>query len=941
MPLRALLDQFAPDFPGFCKVGKGHNQKIDFDAWGFIAVVPSVQHLVDLKFDAVFVDEAHHPLPSRMPKYEELYRFSATHTEEPDFRYTMGQAIQDGVLCDYDITVPVVSEHHAYVCLADLLLKQAGRFRRVLAYCNTVPDAKKFQAVLEEFGLAAWHINARTSHEARVKAIEDFSGTLQKPVHALVTVEVLGEGINIPNADTCMFVEPRNSYRSVIQAIGRVLRNHPGKTLAHIVLPAVAVPANVGSQAFSSDPASLEMVEAAGIVQGHAATHTEHEGPEQELTTFGQAVADTPARSAGETMSACNTGTCWTTRSTTSRRGIDAVDASTQDDRAGPPTLYRGSERGVSNAEEQQTHQEEPDHRAVGIMGRARQEGIGNVSFNLAPSSVSTQTSSASSAASMSVPSASPAPFPSHALARSGENRHSQKANVDLSPMPQILSASRRVGEGRSISPGYLAGDGHSGEENHCDHSQGEHGADQVCNGHAAIKEALQQDAALWEDCNDALRSSPVEAQQRGGAGPPIRRVQLKSSLNPSDPNELHGSQLERFLSLLVQADSRLVGSSVGHRIQLVDCRTTVVEGQELDSLTQAVYRQLTAILRQRDLWEDTLQSLEAFVHEKGRLPLRKVRDEKSLACWLNTQRARLRAGLLLEHKWWRLVRSSLPLIRQRAQGWLSGDRDGAFQRGCLELKAYLETHGKLPHFSRKAPRTSQRNRLALWLSSLREREGWTKPERRTKLESLHPLVLELLANWSAPTSRIDLPIWQRMVHRLVVCVQANGHLPRSGSADKELYDWLYRNLRRLERLPQELVKQLLDSHPLIAAKVRAAQALHVGRTGLKRSSQGFMGRTFDPTAVRCGGYGDSRIAHPYNFAMPLVVVSTCFLSAVLKPRCRLSGIGPMRPRRLHGLAWLVLGAWAGHVLALLPAPWAAPRRWHGCRRGVGCRDGL
>ena len=34
MPLRALLDQFAPNFPGFCKVGMGHNKKIDFDAKG-------------------------------------------------------------------------------------------------------------------------------------------------------------------------------------------------------------------------------------------------------------------------------------------------------------------------------------------------------------------------------------------------------------------------------------------------------------------------------------------------------------------------------------------------------------------------------------------------------------------------------------------------------------------------------------------------------------------------------------------------------------------------------------------------------------------------------------------------------------------------------------------------------------------------------------------
>ena len=150
VPLRALLDQFAPDFPGLCKVGTGHNQKIDLGAKGFIAVTKSVHLLHSLKFQAIFVDEAHRPLPPGMPKHKQLYRFSATHTDEPDFRYTMGQAIDEGVLCDYDITVPAVTEHHAYMCLADLLLKQAGRFRRVLAYCNTVAEAKKFQLVLGE-----------------------------------------------------------------------------------------------------------------------------------------------------------------------------------------------------------------------------------------------------------------------------------------------------------------------------------------------------------------------------------------------------------------------------------------------------------------------------------------------------------------------------------------------------------------------------------------------------------------------------------------------------------------------------------------------------------------------------------------------------------------------------------------------------------------------
>ena len=252
MPLRALLDQFSPDFPGCCKVGTSHNKKIDFDAARFIPVTDSVHLLKKLKFHSIFVDEGHHPLPPKMPRSTELYRFSATHTDEPDFRYTMGQAIEDRVLCDYDITVPALTAHHAYVCLADLLLKQAGRFRRVLAYCNSVVEAKRFQMVLKKLGFAAWHINARTPSKKRESVIEEFAGPLQKPVHVLVT-EVLGEGINIPNADTCMFVEPRNSYRSIIQAIGRVLRHHPAKTLAHIVLPAVAIPNSRSVSAPSSN----------------------------------------------------------------------------------------------------------------------------------------------------------------------------------------------------------------------------------------------------------------------------------------------------------------------------------------------------------------------------------------------------------------------------------------------------------------------------------------------------------------------------------------------------------------------------------------------------------------------------------------------------------------------------------------------------------------
>ena len=431
---------------------------------------------------------------------------------------------------------------------------------------------------------------------------------------------------------------------------------------------------------------------------------------------------------------------------------------------------------------------------------------------------------------------------------QASEDPGSQGVNVDLLPMPQALPVSGRVAEGRPISSGYLARDRHSGEENHCDHYHGEHGADQGCNGHANIKEAIEQDASVWEDGNDrdcacspmeqrALRASATEAQKRRGPAPPTRRVQLRSYRAPSDPNDLYSTQLERFLSLLVQADSRLVGSRVGHRVQLVDCRMTA-EGQELDSLTEAVYRRLTSILCQRDPWEDTVQSLEGLVKEKGRLPLRRVGDERHLAYWLNTQQCRFGAGRLLEHRWRRLVNSSSPLIRQRVQAWPLNSQDGRFKRRCLELKAYIETNGELPRLSVKTP-NSQSHRLALWLRGVANNAGWTRPDRREMLESLHPLVAELVWKWAAmaarrTTPRIDLPIWQRMLQRLVAWVQAKGHLPSTTCSDPRLYDWFRRNIRRLERLPEELVKQFHDSHPLIAAQVRAAQVKHAERAGLQ-----------------------------------------------------------------------------------------------------------
>jgi hypothetical protein len=68
----------------------------------------------------------------------------------------------------------------------------------------------------------------------RARILRDFaSGKLC----ALSTVGTISEGQDLPCADTCIFAEPRQSRVAVVQCIGRVLRKHDAKIMAHVVVP--------------------------------------------------------------------------------------------------------------------------------------------------------------------------------------------------------------------------------------------------------------------------------------------------------------------------------------------------------------------------------------------------------------------------------------------------------------------------------------------------------------------------------------------------------------------------------------------------------------------------------------------------------------------------------------------------------------------------------
>ncbi|MAG68268.1 MAG: damage-inducible protein [Pseudomonadales bacterium] len=55
----------------------------------------------------------------------------------------------------------------------------------------------------------------------------------------LSNVRCLSEGVDVPALDAVLFLTPRNSQVDVVQSVGRVMRNAPGKKRGYVVLPVV------------------------------------------------------------------------------------------------------------------------------------------------------------------------------------------------------------------------------------------------------------------------------------------------------------------------------------------------------------------------------------------------------------------------------------------------------------------------------------------------------------------------------------------------------------------------------------------------------------------------------------------------------------------------------------------------------------------------------
>ena len=251
-----------------------------------ICVYNSVDHVIDKRFDIIFIDEAHHILGSKLYKYydnkeyysEDIDEDSDEDTDEdvdeyssqtssfkiepnsdynsfiskiqnlnstikvylsatidnPTYELPFDKANEEEYLSDYEFNILYVDPtfDSNYNQLVEII-NENKEYKHIILYCNRIETANYINDMLKNNGIISEVITSEQSKMKRNRILNDFRNELIK---VICSVNCLNEGTDLPIADTCMFVNDRGSEINIIQCIGRILRKHQFKNKSRIVL---------------------------------------------------------------------------------------------------------------------------------------------------------------------------------------------------------------------------------------------------------------------------------------------------------------------------------------------------------------------------------------------------------------------------------------------------------------------------------------------------------------------------------------------------------------------------------------------------------------------------------------------------------------------------------------------------------------------------------
>jgi len=117
----------------------------------------------------------------------------------------------------------------------------AGMFREVVEAYQASEDDEAASSLACEADHVDGSMNASEKEEKLAWLKADAA---DDTCRILSNVRCLSEGVDVPALDAVLFLTPRNSQVDVVQSVGRVMRNAPGKKRGYVVLP-VVIPAGV------------------------------------------------------------------------------------------------------------------------------------------------------------------------------------------------------------------------------------------------------------------------------------------------------------------------------------------------------------------------------------------------------------------------------------------------------------------------------------------------------------------------------------------------------------------------------------------------------------------------------------------------------------------------------------------------------------------------
>jgi predicted helicase len=233
------------------------------------------------------------------------------------FVINFSEAVQRGLLTDYKVLVLTVEESAISRRLQDLLKDEDNQLKvddaakivgcwkalakqglaeqlvgdgepmkRAVAFCQVISPnykgtkhkvssiniASMFQSVVEAYQESeeideasriiceAEHVDGGMNASQKDAKLNWLKEALPaNTCRILSNVRCLSEGVDVPALDAVLFLTPRNSQVDVVQSVGRVMRNAPGKKRGYVVLP-VVIPAGMEPHEALNDNQTYKVV---------------------------------------------------------------------------------------------------------------------------------------------------------------------------------------------------------------------------------------------------------------------------------------------------------------------------------------------------------------------------------------------------------------------------------------------------------------------------------------------------------------------------------------------------------------------------------------------------------------------------------------------------------------------------------------------------------